>query len=449
MNRYPNTRTLFFGVAISIVSAATAQAKMQCEKSTVSGIGYAQTQTNAEDNATQAWRDSAKTTFDDAFKIKDAKITSKLRCNRNRRAVRRVVSARTTDPVIIGRRTRKWICDISAKPCLESYQDETEEAAIPDGKKWKKAQKRLANRGFEYAQVKIFTACKHNKLFEMEVMEGRQMFRTKKKIGECPYGGPSVEDVKEDLKRFGYSYVVINRTASGFSGKACLKADYFKLTADRWADHTRKTNIGECPHGGLSRKEVRKLLADDDYTAVKFIDNTPPNYKVRACRDGDSYVMNIDRNGRIHGSYSDKRCGNAGYSLSRIRSNLNRADYKDIEFVDRKLPRYVAEVCQDRNRLSLTMNRWGEVSRQRKIGRCRRGVRVNQDQYVSPWKKAAKVLETSGYHKISYRSTNKNTREHFFSACKGPKAYKLTVKRGEIVARRRRRGLSFLECIVN
>ena len=98
----------------------------------------------------------------------------------------------------------------------------------------------------------------------MEVVEGREMFRRKKKIGECPYGGPTVEDVTDDLKRFGYSYIVMHRTSTGFAGKACLKDKYFKLTSDRWADKTHKTNIGECPHGGLTRKQARKLPRDDD-----------------------------------------------------------------------------------------------------------------------------------------------------------------------------------------
>ena len=362
-------------IAIATIMGSTvAYAERQCERSTLSGIGYANSEASAEDNATQAWRDNAKNKFGDPFKLKDSKITSKLRCNRNRRSIRRIVRGRTTNPVTIGKITRRWICDISAKPCVDT-PDEVEVTTEPDAKKWAKAQKRLTRRGFEYAEVKTFTACKNNKLFEMEVLEGREMFRSRKKIGECPYGGPSVEDVSDDLKRFGYSYVVMRRTSTGFSGKACLKADYFKLTSDRWADRTKKVNIGECPHGGLSRNEVKKLLTKEGYTSFKFLDKTPPNYKMRACRDGDSYVMNIDRNGRIHGSYSDKHCGKNGYSLPRIRSILRRSDYKDIDFTDNRLPKYVAEVCQDNRRLRLIINRWGDVRRQKKIGRCRRGIK--------------------------------------------------------------------------
>ncbi len=424
-------------------TSVPAYAARQCETTSLSGIGYGRTRASAEKVTKRAWRENAKVTFEDNYALQDGKYIRNLRCYANSRSARVTISRRAVNPLIRGRKTEKWICDVIAKPC----KGIDEPANEPDKKVWKHAQQRLERRGFDYVEVKTVTACKNQSLYELKVIRGPGMFRSKKRIGECPYGSLSLEEVKEELTRHGFSYITMRRTNNGFSGKACKNDRYYKLTSDRWVEKTKKTVIGECPHGGLSIRKVERMLDNEGYSEIKFIDDTPPNYRVRACRDGDSYVMRIDRNGTIRGAYTDKRCGKGGYGFTRLRSILQNNGLTDIEFTHKKLPVYVVEACDERVRLSLRINRWGRIQKEKRIGRCdHQGHRIGQGPI---WARSAAILKKSGYRKIRYKGSSAGKTDHYFHACKGPKLYNIILRSNKIISLKRKGGLAFLQCVAD
>lgn len=127
----------------------------------------------------------------------------------------------------------------------------------------------------------------------------------------------------------------------------------------------------------LSPKGVRRHLRARGYTNIHFIDRYLPVYKVRACRNGKKFKMNLNRWGKVRnrvkigwcdGGYRGPRIN--GLTFPQIRRKLNNRGYHQVRFTDRRLPGYGARVCKNGKRFAVRLNRWGKVTSRDYRGRC-------------------------------------------------------------------------------
>jgi hypothetical protein len=78
---------------------------------------------------------------------------------------------------------------------------------------------------------------------------------------------------------------------------------------------------------------------------------------------------------------------------------MEEKGYEDVVVIDPKLPRYLAQGCKNRSLMEVTLNRWGDVSDEVRIGRCRN---VLSEDEISA------AMSENGYKNVSIRTEGRN-----------------------------------------
>lgn len=147
----------------------------------------------------------------------------------------------------------------------------------------------------------------------------------------------------------------------------------------------------------LSPKGVRRSLRDRGYRNIHFTDRHLPVYKVRACRNGKKFRMRLNRWGDVNKRVRIGRCGtgHAGLSFPQIRAGLRDRGYHRINFTDRRLPGYGAKACKNGKRFALRLNRWGQIVDRDRRGWCGYG-RESRGNYYGSRKRAGIIYDGHG-----------------------------------------------------
>jgi len=119
-----------------------------------------------------------------------------------------------------------------------------------------------------------------------------------------------------------------------------------------------------------------------------------------------------------------------------IRRSLRQRGYYNIHFTDRHLPVYKVRACRNGKKFSLRLNRWGDVRRRSRIGRCDGGYGGPRIAGLS-FSEIRYKLNDRGYHRI--RFTDRHLPGYGARACKKGRRFALRLNRwGKIVDRDRR-----------
>ena len=120
-----------------------------------------------------------------------------------------------------------------------------------------------------------------------------------------------------------------------------------------------------------------------------------------------------------------------------IRRSLRARGYRNIKFIDRHLPVYKVRACRNGKRFKLRLNRWGDINRRVRVGRCGSG-------YVGPGRRGLSLseirgnLQDRGYHRI--RFTDRRLPGYGARACRNGKRFALRLNRWGRIMDRNRRG---------
>ncbi len=126
------------------------------------------------------------------------------------------------------------------------------------------------------------------------------------------------------------------------------------------------------------------------------------------------------------------------YRPDRIRRELREDRWRNIVFVDRKLPIYIVRACRDRRRFELRLNRFGKIMRRSELGSCRAARDDTADRGGSRMsvRNVRRVLQGLGYKKIDFR--DRELPVYVADACLRRSLFRLRInRRGDINFRER------------
>ncbi|MCF6199578.1 MAG: OmpA family protein [Hyphomicrobiaceae bacterium] len=119
---------------------------------------------------------------------------------------------------------------------------------------------------------------------------------------------------------------------------------------------------------------IRQRLRVSGYSDIVFVGRDASGGTVRACRVGKRFLLQLNRRGRVRSRTRTGRCGGrpvaTGLGLPQIRRALRAGGYSKIRFIDRVLPRYVAQACKRGKFYRLNVNRNGVITGRKTVGRC-------------------------------------------------------------------------------
>lgn len=268
-----------------------------------------------------------------------------------------------------------------------------------------------------------FEACQGGVRYLVK-MRGFGNVRSKQKIGECRRA-ISEQQAERILRDEGFRRIRIRAAERGFGGSACRRGERFEVFVNRFGDVRPPRSLGPCQRQALSPEQVRKKLRDQGYNRIKFTDRELPRYVAEACRRDRRWELVLSRRGEIRDERRIGRC-QPPIAPEDIAKVLSDKGYDRVKVVDNRLPRYVAEACKADERMEVTLNRFGAVRDEIRIGRCQRA--LNPKQFI-------KVLRDRGYTRIRYRGQDGT--DYLVRACINNKRYRARFSQfGEALARR-------------
>lgn len=232
---------------------------------------------------------------------------------------------------------------------------------------------RLVGQGFTKFQVE---ACLKGVRYWFKT-DSRGRINQNRKIGQCQRN-VSIERAQEILASHGYTRINMEDRAGTYMAIACFGNDRVRVAINHLGQLGARRVLGSCREA-MSPSDVSAALRREGYTRIKFIQRQLPVYLADACLGKRKFRLELDQFAR---TLSEKRIGDCRGPIDqrRLVQFLENQGYSQVVIIDDQLPRYVAEVCKARNRLELTLNRYGDIIDRYKSGSC--ATRIDRRQIV-------------------------------------------------------------------
>ncbi len=192
------------------------------------------------------------------------------------------------------------------------------------------------------------------------------------RIGTCLVEVP-LQDIIAKLRSDGYSRIDASEGREGnYLVRVCDRGRKSLLVIDRFGKTLRSKNMGRCRRGA-DFSDVRLVLRDEGYNRIRMIERggrSGRGYIVEACRRGTKYRITVGRRGTIRRERRIGRCTPPIDPFS-IEAVLQKRGFDRVRVTDRRLPGYRAEACRGNTRMSLLINRYGDVMDSSVTGECR------------------------------------------------------------------------------
>jgi len=208
--------------------------------------------------------------------------------------------------------------------------------------------------------------CRNGKRYKVEIsLDGR--IRKEVQIGTCR-AAINQQIARNILRKKGYKQIVMRPEGNHFSAVACRGNKRFRVSMNLYGEIQGEIHLGRCA-GNLSNHDVAALLRAQGFSRLTVKRGPRGNYAAEGCRGDDKLGLVVGRNGAIIRQQRIGRCDPAIHP-SAIPSLLARYGFSRVEVIDSRLPRYLAHACRGNERLEVAMNRFGEISDERRVGRC-------------------------------------------------------------------------------
>ena len=279
----------------------------------------------------------------------------------------------------------------------------------------------IVDRGLTTAQAE---ACKDGTRYRVKLSPSGSI-RAVDKIGNCR-APVTIEQVRKILQDQGYRGIELaERGNIPYVASACRNGDRFDLRVDLFGEVTVGQRTGRCGRD-LSDEQVEAELRKEGYEQIEVKDRSGNRIVAEACQRGVSYDVTLNRRGDI---VDRNRTGNCRKELrpNELASFLESEGYDRVEVIDRRLPRYVAEACKGEDRLELTMNRFGRIAREVRVGRCPPPITAAE---------LRRQMARSGFRRIELTSTSQD--QYTTIACKDDERMSIRFTRyGEVIDQER------------
>ena len=274
----------------------------------------------------------------------------------------------------------------------------------------------------EFIQVRV-EACKDGIRYRFKVRIDGRIFN-QRKIGTC--GELTAKQIRKLLREAGYRQIEISKADGRYIAFGCKNDDKFRviLRLDGATVHTKR--IGSCVEE-LSRGEIAALLRRQGFDGIDFQRSGTRDFVVHACLGRAKFELVVNPQGNIA---SERRIGLCEDEISPrdIPRILEAKGFTRIEVVDDELPGYVATACKDGNRIEVTLNRFGRITKTKRRGRCAK--LLTQDEIVE-------ILIKRGFRRIDV--VKADNRNYVIDACYKKRKLRMTFTvYGDFVSERDR-----------
>ena len=174
---------------------------------------------------------------------------------------------------------------------------------------------------------------------------------------------------------------------------------------------------------------VERHIRARGYKNLRWIDKVYP-YAVEACRHDTRYKLTLNRRAKIKGRVA---LGPCRLTRDQLQENLYNKGFTGIKFVESSPDAHSMRACRDKSLYQFDMSPEGEISRSRKLGRCRGATSITSDA-SSQNRKLRQALAQRGYGQVTIRD---NSPPKFVAeACKNQKKFVLTLNRSNSIVDR-------------
>lgn len=243
----------------------------------------------------------------------------------------------------------------------------------------------------EFIQVRV-EACKDGTRYRFKVRIDGRIF-DQRKIGTC--GALTAKQIRKLLRDAGYRKIEVSKQNNRYIAFACRDNERYRVILQLNGNISHTKRIGSCQKA-LSRGEIAAILRNQGFDGIDFQQSEPPNHVVYACLGRAKFELLVDPQGNIE---NERRIGLCDQEIRPrdIPAILAKRGFTRVEVVDDELPGYVAIACKDGNRVEVTLNRFGKITKTRRQGRCAK--RLTQDEIVD-------ILEDRGFRRINVLSAS-------------------------------------------
>ena len=130
----------------------------------------------------------------------------------------------------------------------------------------------------------------------------------------------------------------------------------------------RERRVGRCDPP-IHPATIPALLARYGFSQIVIVDRQLPRYVAHACRDTQQLEVSMNRFGEI---IDERKIGQCQLPLSSsdLKVKLRNAGYGRIQIVEDRASGFVAEVCEGGTHLRLELTVYGETISEHRIGDC-------------------------------------------------------------------------------
>lgn len=231
----------------------------------------------------------------------------------------------------------------------------------------------LYNQGFDRIDIverglsgATYQACRGAERLQFKVYwDGR--ISGQQRIGACRIQvGP--DQVRELLRARGYERISIEERGGTYLAVGCIRGDRVRVEVTMTGDIGRERVLGRC-EPDFTPVDIQAMLEAEGWDRIEIVDRRGQRVQVVACFENRRFELTMTRSGEV---LERRRAGDCARALTiaELPAVLEQKGYERAVVIDPRLPRYKAEACRRGDRLELTVNRFGEILNEVKIGRC-------------------------------------------------------------------------------
>ncbi len=207
-------------------------------------------------------------------------------------------------------------------------------------------------------------------------------------IGKCRRP-VTAEELRVQLRNQGYRRINIDEQNGFYVAIACNGNARTRLTMDHFGEIKQQKNVGSCKKQP-EPGDIAVLLREQGYNRIDFTDRQLPKYVAEACLNNKRLQLELNRFGQIRRQTRIGRC-DPPIDPTTLYALLRDKGFDRIQVLDDQLPRYVAQACRGDQHVTVTLNRFGRIIDEANIGNCASPVTTKQ---------VKKLLSDNGFTRV-------------------------------------------------
>ena len=232
----------------------------------------------------------------------------------------------------------------------------------------------LASRGYSRINVEdhggsyLAVACLGSDRVRVRVNYHGQIEK-QRRLGTCRKSlTPS--DVEVRLNREGYTRIKFkSRKLPTYVVEACLGKRKFALKINKFAETISQKRLGQC-RGPINPNKLVAIMEKRGFERVVVIDNQLPRYIVEVCgKKAERLEITLNRYGDIIERHKTGKCSR-DIDKNKFAVLLRKQGYTHNQFKNVGNRRIEVDSCYKGRQFHLVFNRYGEYLSERELGEC-------------------------------------------------------------------------------